>query len=171
MSKSFSLARTASGLSHGNTLVVPKVKRVVVFVDQPHRPSDLQDAFRLLSKEGKYDRTLQRSEAVSMDELRVALHFTEVPSAGSYSLSHVMTAGIEIPVFLDVPFEELLSYGEDASMPNKEEPAKLDLEDPPQSELDDALLVVDHADPELESSRYLDLLAYRTQNPGDSELA
>ena len=171
MTKSFSLARTASGLSHGNTLVVPKVKNVIVFIDQPHRSSDLQDGFRLVAKEGRYDRTLQRSKAVFMDEVRVAVHFTEVPAAGSYSLYHVMTAEIEIPVFLDVPFEELLSYGEDASMPNKEEPAKLDLEDPPQSELDDALLVVDHADPELESSRYLDLLAYRTQNLSNSELA
>ena len=171
MSKSFSLARTASGLSHGNTLAVPKVKRVVVFLDQPPGSSDLQDSFRLVSKEGKYDRTLQRSEAVSMDELRVALHFTEVPAAGSYSLYHVMTAEIEIPVFLNVPFEELLSYGEESSAPNKEEPAKLVLQDAPRSELDDPLLVVDHAEPELESSRYLDLLAYRTQNLGDSELA
>jgi hypothetical protein len=171
MNKSFSVARTAAGLSHRNTLIVPKVKTVVVFIDQPHLSSGLQDGFRLIGKESSYDCTMQRSEAIEQDELHVSLRFTQVPAAGSYSLYHVLTKEIEIPVFLDVPFEGLLSYGEEGTPPARGEQVKPSLAGPPQPELDDLLLHVNARDSEPDSSRYLDLLAYRTQKPEESEAA
>jgi hypothetical protein len=114
MSKPYYVARTAAGLSHRNTLVLRKQATVIVYLDIPHRPADMQDRFRLISDDGQYDRTLLRSEAVGKDEGHMTLLFTEVPPLGTYSLYHGLTKEIEIPVFMDVPFADLSSCEVDA---------------------------------------------------------
>jgi hypothetical protein len=170
MEKTYFFARTAVGLPHRNTLVVPKMRTVVVFIDQPHLTCGLEDCFRLIGKESRYDQTLRRADAKERDELRMALQFTDVPPTGTYSLYHAMTRTIEIPIFLDVPFADLPSFGDDAPAPARESQPKPGMESPPEPELDDPLLHTDvEADPN--SSRYLDLVAYRTEKPDGAELA
>jgi hypothetical protein len=169
---SYNVARTATGYSHGNTIVVLVSRTVPVFLDIPHLPSDLTDQFRLVSQDGQYDRTLSRSEAVDKDDQRVALYFTEVPAGGTYSLYHGATPDCETLVFIDIPFADLPSSGEDAGSASWTEIDKLALSAPPQLELDDALLNGHTDDYALDDAAYLDLVAYRCQEPDDSsELA
>jgi hypothetical protein len=165
---SYNVARTATGYSHGNTIVVLISKTVLVFLDIPHLPFDLKDQFRLVSQDCQYDRTLSRSEAVEKDGQRVALYFTGVPARGRYSLYHETTPDSETPVFLDIPFADLPSYGEDAESASWTEIDKLALGAPPRLELDDTLLNGHPDDYALDAAAYLDLLAYRCQEPDDS---
>lgn len=161
------MSRTSAGYTHGNRLVVRKLKTVVVFLDIPHLPSDLHDSYRLVSQTGEYNRTLPRSEAVKQDEKRMLLLFTEVPPSGTYSLYQAVTPEIEIPVFLDVPFADLPDYGVEGSAPDMTEPKKLALKPPPRLKSEDPLVHADDADCKLDSKRYLDLLAYRNQRSED----
>lgn len=152
---------------HVRPFAARKLKTVVVFLDIPHQSSSLQDRFRLVGQNGAYDRMLRRSEAVDEDERRVALHFTEVPPVGTYSLYQVLTPEIELPVFLDVPFADLPNYGEEGAAPSWEEPEKIALEAPPQVGSVDPLLAPDPADFALDPAAYVDLIAFRSRGPED----
>jgi len=172
MSKRYYVARTAAGLSHGNTLVLRKQATVIVYLDMPHRPADMQDRFRLISDDGHSDRTLLRSEAVAKEEGHMTLLFTEVPPLGTYSLYHGLTKEIEIPVLMDVLFADLASCGEDAVAITRDKAENVVRDARPVPESDDALLNDHAADYALDDSEYLDLIAFRTASDGnDSAIA
>lgn len=135
------VARTASGLSHWNTLVLPKLWTVVITIDVPDQQDEMQDSYQLLSDDGLYDTTLQRSEATTMDETRVALRFTEVVPQGSYSLYHLLPSGIEYPIFLAVPFPDLEDHGEETEEPSSEAWAVPTLDPEPKMVSGDPLLL------------------------------
>jgi hypothetical protein len=121
MSESHLVARTADGLNHINTLTHRKLWTVLIYIDAPDEQAeklDCGDSYQLSSDEGLYDETLQRSDAVRLDEKRMALRFTEVIPEGTYSLYHLLACGVEFPVFMSVPFEDLEDSGKDAQEPD-----------------------------------------------------
>src|SRR5215470_5047925 len=120
MSAPHYVARTAQGLSHQNTLVFRKLWTVVVFLDRPEEDERIEDSYQLLSDDGFYDQTLQRTEAVHEGDNHLALHFTEVVPIGTYSLFHVLSSAIQIPIFLSVPFNTLENHGEETPEPENE---------------------------------------------------
>ena len=152
MNEQYFVAKTAAGRAHLNTLVLRRLWTVVIFLDEPGNRQDVDDSYQLLSDEGLYDKTLQRSEAVRHDEQRLALRFTEVIPKGTYSLYHRLSCGVEFPVFMEVPFADLEDHGEETPESSNETWELPTFHPEPEPVSGDPLLLHDkhdHALPEL----------------------
>lgn len=129
-----------------------------------------QDSWRLVNDDGIYDRTLQRSEAVRIDDKLLCVRFTDVIPEGTYSLYHCLLSGAALPVFLSVPFAALEDHGEETPEPSKETWTLPALGPEPAPLSDDPLLLHDPVDHMLDSAWYSDFAWYGSDAlPEDSQ--
>jgi hypothetical protein len=81
---------------------------VTVVLDEP---VDSDDAFRLLSADGKYSRLLRARDAKPLLAGEKVLRFEGVSPSKSYRLIHYRADKLARPVYLDLPFKALSEAG------------------------------------------------------------
>jgi hypothetical protein len=128
------------------------------------------DSWRLTNDDGLYDKTLQRSDAVRMDDKLLTVRFTEVIPEGTYSLYHCLPSGTQLPVFLSVPFANLEEHGDDTPEPSNEDWTPPALQPAPAPVSDDPLLLYDPVDSTVAPAYYSDYGWYGSDAlPDDSQ--
>jgi hypothetical protein len=125
------VCRSTPDSRHRNTLVI-RTLTVEIFVDKHEVEEALCDFYQLVSRDGAYDRTLERREAEDLDETWWVLTFTDVLPGRTYSLYHLPGEGVRVGVFLDVPVGSLDQYGPDTSAPPLRNAQKLPPEPDPE---------------------------------------
>ena len=114
------VARTAKGTDQINTLVIPPC--VDILIDEPHGEDLSDDAYRLISDDGAYDRTIPRAEATPAPDHRVLVRFVGVVTTGTYTLYYLPAPGASVVIFEGVPYAELDDHGPSSAASESPEP-------------------------------------------------